>query len=66
MEANKVVYTVDEVAEIMRVSRPTAYAGVRSGAIPSIRIGKRLLVPRVALERMLAGQTEKQPQPISA
>jgi excisionase family DNA binding protein len=31
----------------------SAYAAVRSGEIPSIRIGRRLLIPRVALDRLL-------------
>jgi excisionase family DNA binding protein len=45
--------TVDEVAVALGVNRLTAYAGVKRGQIPSIRIGKRILVPRVAFERML-------------
>ena len=48
-------YTVDEAAELLGISRNGAYEGVRSGQIPSIRIGKRILVPKAALERMLAG-----------
>lgn len=31
--------TIEEVAELLRVHRNTAYRYVRSGAIPSIRIG---------------------------
>lgn len=39
-------YTVDEVAALMRIARNSAYEGVRSGAIPSIRVGRRYLIPR--------------------
>lgn len=49
----KVVYTVDEVAEKLGISRPTAYEGVRMGKIPSIKIGRRLLVPKISFDRML-------------
>lgn len=39
-------YTVDEVASLMRIARNSAYDGVRSGEIPSIRVGRRYLIPR--------------------
>ncbi len=45
--------TVDETASALGISRNAAYEGVRRGEIPSIRVGRRLLVPRAALERML-------------
>lgn len=51
--------TVEEAARILGISRGSAYEAVRRGDIPTIRIGKRLIVPVAALERMLAvGQTE--------
>jgi excisionase family DNA binding protein len=50
------VLTVEEAARVLRISRQTAYEGVRSGEIPSLRIGARLLVPRRRLEQMLAGE----------
>ena len=40
----KITGTVDEAAEVAGVSRNTAYEGVKKGDIPSIRIGKRILV----------------------
>ncbi len=40
----KITGTVDEAAEAAGVSRNTAYEGVKRGDIPSIRIGKRILV----------------------
>lgn len=51
----KAVLTVGEAAEVLGVSRATAYAAVTAGQIPSVRLGKRLVVPRAALERLLAG-----------
>ena len=54
----KQVFTVEEVAARLRIGRGTAYDAVRRGEIPVIRIGRRLLVPRAALARMLAAATD--------
>jgi excisionase family DNA binding protein len=54
----RLTFTVPEVAALLGLSRNGAYEAVATGQIPSIRIGRRLLVPRVALERMLAGTTD--------
>jgi excisionase family DNA binding protein len=45
--------TVVEAAEILGISRSSAFQAASNGELPVIRIGKRLLVPRIALERML-------------
>jgi excisionase family DNA binding protein len=47
--------TVDEAAELLGVCRKSAYAAVQRGEIPTIRIGRRVLVPRAMLDRMLDG-----------
>jgi excisionase family DNA binding protein len=54
-EARRLTYTVEEVAELLGVSRALAYEAVRRGEVPSLRIGRRILVPRIAIERMVAG-----------
>ncbi len=46
-------YTVTEAAKQLGIGRNAAYEAARKGEIPVIRIGKRLLVPRLALERLL-------------
>jgi excisionase family DNA binding protein len=51
------VVTVNEAAVMLRISRASAYEAVRRKEIPTIRIGRRLLVPLAALERMLASDT---------
>lgn len=48
-------YTVQETAALLGISPPSAYEGVHSGVIPSIKIGRRILVPRAALARLLEG-----------
>jgi excisionase family DNA binding protein len=46
--------SVEEAAAVLGISRGAAYANVKTGAIPTIRLGKRLLVPKAALEKLLA------------
>ena len=45
--------TVPEVALMLGICRNFAYELVRRGEIPTIRFGKRILVPRIALEKIL-------------
>lgn len=59
--------TVQEVADLLRIGRSSAYAAVRSGEIPSMRVGHRLLVPTAALLRRLdAVSSDTAPLPASA
>ena len=51
---DSVVMTVRECAAYLRISAGLAYEMVRQGSLPTIRLGRRILVPRQALERMLA------------
>jgi excisionase family DNA binding protein len=53
MEIERRTVTVQEAATILGVGRNKAYEAARSGEIPTLKIGKRLLVPIVALERLL-------------
>jgi len=46
-------YTVPEVAELVGISRSTAYDCVRRGEIPSRRFGRRIVVLRHELEQLL-------------
>lgn len=45
--------TVEEAARVMRLSRNGAYNSVAEGAIPSIRIGRSIRIPRDALATAL-------------
>lgn len=55
MEENfeRIVYTVDEAAKLLGISRPSAFQGVERGEIPHIRVGKRILIPKAALDKLL-------------
>ena len=49
----KMVMTVEEAGRLVGVSRPTAYKLVKAGQLPAMRLGRRLIVPKAALERWL-------------
>lgn len=51
--ANQPTMQVDDVAKALGLSRAAAYNGVQTGEIPSIRIGRRIVVPTAAVRRML-------------
>jgi excisionase family DNA binding protein len=54
MQAQKLTLTIEETGKQLGIGRNAAYSAVKKGEIPSIKIGRRLLVPRVALDRLLA------------
>lgn len=45
---------MSEAARILGISRAHAYDCVRSGELPSITLGRRVVVPRQAIEELLA------------
>ena len=47
------VLTVPEAAKVLRLGRGAAYEATRRGELPVVRIGNRLIVPKVALQRKL-------------
>lgn len=47
--------TVEEAAEVLGIGRLLAYEAARRGELPTIRVGRRLLVPRRALDALLDG-----------
>ena len=53
MDVDRETYTVPEAGKILGIGRSAAYEAARTGEIPTIRIGKRVLVPVVALRRLL-------------
>ena len=54
--------TVEEVARRLGIGRTAAYDAVRRGEIPTLRIGRRLLIPEDALGRLLlAGSGDASP-----
>jgi excisionase family DNA binding protein len=51
--SDRLTLTVKEAGKKLGLSRGLMYEAIRRGQIPSIRIGRRILIPRLALERLL-------------
>lgn len=49
---------VEEAARLLNVGRSTAYDLIRSGRLRSIKIGRRRLIPRDALDALIASLEE--------
>ena len=46
MEAEKLVYSIQEVADLLGISRSYAYQLVRNGTIPALQLGKKRVIPK--------------------
>ena len=51
----RLVWSIEEAAELLGVSRAVAYVYAADNKLPTIKIGGRILVPKLALERMVNG-----------
>jgi len=60
MNNDDLVMSVEAAAKALHISRNLAYEAARDGRLPCIRIGRRLLVSRRALQRLL-----EDPQPLN-
>jgi excisionase family DNA binding protein len=52
----RLTYTLAEAAQQLGISRWLAYEAAHRGELPVCRIGRRMLVPRAALLRLLDEQ----------
>jgi excisionase family DNA binding protein len=52
----RLTYTLTEAAQRLGISRWLAYEAAHRGELPVCRIGRRMLVPRAALLRLLDEQ----------
>lgn len=50
---NRRTVTIPEAGRELGISRNAAYEAAKRGEIPILKIGRLLLVPRAALDRML-------------
>ena len=59
---NRLTLNCKETAAMLGLSKNSIYQGVFTGEIPHIKVGKRILIPRIALEKMLAeaGMNQKE------
>jgi excisionase family DNA binding protein len=47
--------SVPEAGRLLGYSRNTAYEAVERGELPVIKLGRKMRVPRAAIERLLSG-----------
>lgn len=53
MPNERLTVNVEEAAEILGISRALAYSLVARQELPSLKLGRRVVVPRRALDRLL-------------
>jgi len=52
---SRLAIDVPEAGALLGLSRNGAYQAAAAGTLPTIRVGRRILVPRAALMRLLEG-----------
>lgn len=55
-EHERMTLTVEEAAARLGLSRWSAYNLAKNGELPTIKLGRRVLVPKAALDKLLAGE----------
>ncbi len=55
MHDDRPTLTVTQAAELLGISRALAYELVARHELPALRLGRRIVVPRRALEALLDG-----------
>lgn len=64
-EKELLALSVEEAAELLGISKGLMYEAVRMGQIPHIRIGRRVIIPRLALLKMLEGENRRSNESVS-
>jgi excisionase family DNA binding protein len=59
----KLTLTVGEAATLIGISRAQAYRCVRSGELKAVQLGRRIVVPIVAVEELLGMSIERDDAP---
>lgn len=54
---DRATITVEEAARVLGIGRTSAYEAARRGDIPTVRVGRRVVVPVPALLRLLGGES---------
>ena len=52
----KLVYSIQEAADLLGISRSYAYELVRRGTIPSLELGKKRVIPKVTFIQWVNGE----------
>lgn len=51
--------TVEQLIRLTQLGRSTIYEALRRGDLPSVRVGRRVLIPKAALMRRLSLDTQE-------
>lgn len=62
MSEEKLTITVEEAGMMLGIGRALAYEMAKTGRLPVLRFGKRMVIPRRAMEEMLKTATVRQPE----
>ena len=54
-DGERLVWTVEEAGRMLGISRAHAYELVARGELPHLRLGRRVVVPKHAIELLLSG-----------
>jgi excisionase family DNA binding protein len=54
--SDRLVYTVPEAGRLLGLGRNAAYQAAKLGAIPTLKLGRLLRVPKAALHRLVGGE----------
>jgi excisionase family DNA binding protein len=58
---SRLTLRVEEAAVLLGISRGLAYELINRGELPALRLGRRIVVPRAALEAFVAGAGDALP-----
>ncbi len=61
MTADRPTLSVAETAQLLGISRWLVQQCVRDGSLPSVRVGRRILIPRARLDAWLSGSSHSAP-----
>jgi excisionase family DNA binding protein len=61
---DRLTYTVEELGQILGLGRSATYTALRKGVIPTIRIGRRFVIPKPAIEEWLRNRPAVFPIPV--
>ena len=57
-KTEQLTMTVEEAGQLLGISRKSAYRAAANGELPTVRFGRRLVVPRAQLLRLLGHATD--------
>ena len=55
---DKLVYSIEEVAGLLGISRSYAYELVRNGTIPALELGRKRVIPKERFHSWISEKTE--------